>query len=446
MRIVLIICNNSGTMDLPASSATTSATSTRALLAGFAQNYNEVIRFLARRTGNLDEARSLAHDTWLRIAERQPQAEADIQLADPRAYLFTVAHNLAMNHLRRGHWLQGYVQERTQGEMQHPSQTPDVAEGAMYRQAIAAVEATLQALPERARGIFLAHRLHGESQVDIAGRLGVSLNTVERDIILASERLETTLHRWRGTQAPSTPSRASRRKSLSALLGMAAVGVTGVALWGHLQREAMRWQTTLATPRGRALRQTLPDGSEITLDALSRLDVAYSANDRAVRLLQGAAFFAVQRDMARPFTVQALGAQVTVLGTRFGVEIEGRQTVLVQVESGHVRVDEGGRTHDLLAGEGLRIVAGQAARRLNGQAAPWRTGELEFDAVPLGDAVARIARYAPYPLRSTPEVQSLRISGKLRIADARDWLGALPATLPVRLVRLPEGGLEVAAR
>lgn len=424
------------------------APSTRRLLDGFEQNYHEVVRYLAKRTSNLDEARALAHDTWLRIAERKPTADGDVQLDDPRAYLFTVAHNLAMSHLRRGNWLQGYIHEQTQTETLYPTQTPDVADGAMYRQAITAVEAALHALPERAREVLIAHRLHGENQIDIANRLKVSLNTVERDIILAIGRLETALHVWRGTpQAPANSgARVGRRKSLAALLSIFIVGATGTALWQHLQREAMRWHTALATPRGRTLQQALPDGSRITLDAHSRLEVTYSADKRGVHLLQGAAFFAVQRDPSRAFTVHALDVEVRVLGTRFGVEIENRNTVLVQVESGHVMVQLGPNSYELFAGQGLRLQQGQATTLAADTAAVWRQGELNFDARPLADVVAKVARYAPFELRTAASASGLQISGSLRIAQAHDWLTALPHVLPVQLIKLPNGGLEVARR
>jgi len=424
------------------------ATSTRTLLDGFEQNYHEVVRYLARRTHNLDEARALAHDTWLRIAERKPTTDADVQLGDPRAYLFTVAHNLAMSHFQRGNWLRGYIHEQTQTETLHPTQTPDVAEGAMYRQAITSVEAVLHALPERAREVLIAHRLHGENQIDIAKRLGVSVNTVERDMMLASSRLEAALHAWRGTTPASvnTSAGSSRRRSLAALLGIFTIGTTGTVLWQHLQREAMRWHAALATPRGRSLQQALPDGSHITLDAHSGLEVAYSADRRGVHLLQGAAFFAVQRDPARPFTVHALDVEVRVLGTRFGVEIENSDTVLVQVESGHVMVQLGPHSYDLFAGQGLRLQHGHATNLDADKAAAWRQGELNFDARPLADVVAKVARYAPFELRTAASASGLQISGSLRIAQAHDWLTALPRVLPVQLIKLPNGGLEVARR
>lgn len=423
-----------------------SAASTHALLAAFETHYAELIRYIARRTGNLEEARGLAHDTWLRIAERAPETLDDAP-ADPRAYLFTISHNVAMNHLRRGHWMAGYLAECGQIDIGAPVQTPDVAEGAMYRQALAVVEQALAGLRPRVRDAYLAHGLHGEKQADIAARIGVSLGTVERDIAQATGCIEDALHAWRHTRATAVrPRAAGRRRSLAALLGVFAVGATGTAVWQHLQREALRFQTALATLRGQRLQRSLPDGSEITLDAASRLEVDYSAERRRIRLLDGAAFFAVQHDADRPFVVQARGVQVTVLGTRFGVEIDGGQGVLVQVESGRVRVDAQGQMQELTAGQGLRVAEGRMQPQHTAQPAAWRHGEIAFDAVPLADALARVQRYALVPLRAAPAVAGLRISGKLRVADAQDWLASLPRVLPVRLRPLPDGGVEIAAR
>lgn len=352
-----------------------------------------------------------------------------------------------MNHLRRGHWMAGYLAECEQVDASAPAHTPDVAESAMYRQALVVVENALAALRPRARDAYLAHGLHGEKQVDIAARLGVSLNTVERDIGTATRCIEDALHAWRHTSPRGAPPQAaSRRRSLAALLGVFAVGVTGTAVWQHLQREALRFQTALTTPRARQLQRSLPDGSELTLDASSHLDIDYSAERRLTRLLEGAAFFAVQRDANRPFIVQVQGVQVTVLGTRFGVEIDGGNGVLVQVESGRVRVDAYGRTHELTAGQSLRAFDGETLLKDIARPAAWRQGEIEFDAVPLADALARVERYSATRLRATPAAGQLRISGTLRVADARDWLASLPQVLPVRTRTLPDGGVEVAVK
>ncbi len=145
-------------------------------------------------------------------------------------------------------------------------------------------------------------------------------------------------------------------------------------------------------------------------------------------------------------SVQARDVQVTVLGTRFGVEIDGGQGVVVQVESGAVRVEAYGRSHELTVGQSLRAFQGETFLKNVARPAAWRQGEIEFDAVPLADALARIGRYSARHLRTTPAAGQLRISGNVRVSDARDWLASLPRVLPVRLKTLPEGGVEVAAR
>lgn len=422
-----------------------SATTITVLLAAFETHYAELIRYIARRTGNLEEARGLAHDTWLRIAERHK--EIDSPPADLRAYLFTMSHNVAMTQLRRDHWMSRYLAECEQIDIGAPSQTPDVADNVMYRQAVGVVEKALSDLPCRVRDTYLANGLHGEKQRDIALRTRVSITTVERDIVQATRHLEDALHVWRQTRPAAQLVKATtRRKSLAALLGVFAVSAAGSLVWQHLHREALRFQVALATERGRRLQTLLPDGSELTLDALSSLEVEYTAERRLTRLLEGATFFAVQRDVGRPFIVQARDVQVTVLGTRFGVEIDGGQGVVVQVESGAVRVEAYGRSHELTAGQSLRAFQGKTFLKNVDRPAAWRQGEIEFDAVPLAEALARIGRYSARHLRTTPAAGQLRISGNVRVSDARDWLASLPRVLPVRLKTLPDGGVEVAAR
>ena len=431
--------------------------STGALLSAFEQHYAELVRYIARRTGSLEDARGLAHDTWVRIAERD--AGNDIVLADPKAYLFSISHSVAMNHLQRGNWLKSYLAECEQTAGAAPSHAPDVADSAMYRQAVSCVDAALISIPDRARTVYLAHGLHGEKQCDIAERMGVSIDTVKRDIALAASQIEQALQTWRETHptasyadAPGTKAsaarskRTGRRKSLGALLGIVAAGLSATALWQHLQREALRFQTTLATLRGRVQQHVLPDGSAITLDAQTRIDVDFSPERRWVSLQQGAAFFAVQRDVSRPFVVQALGLEVTVLGTRFGVEIDGGNAVIVQVESGAVRVDADGQRTELRGGQSLRVQEGRQLLTAVSAPASWRAGILVFDDMPLADAVARIERYSPVALRVSPSAGALTISGKVQVADAGGWLASLPSVLPVRIRKQADGSIHLERR
>lgn len=451
-----------------------SATFTRALLDGFGDAYPQLLRIAGRSARSRDEARDLVHDAWLRLAEHEragapaagdagrPGGEAATAAALPHdvtAYLAAVARHLALDDHRQRQLLAQHVNEATLHAQLAPAQAPDAADHVMYRQALAVVDRVLAGLPARPRAAFVAHRLHGEKQPAIAARLGVSLNTVERDLIQASACIEDALHRWRGTP-PAGAQPAGRRRSLSALLGLAGLGCGLPLLWTQWQRyrdEQVQWQAALDSPRAEQRRYTLPDGSDLQLDALSRVELRFHAARRSAHLAQGAAFFAVARDEARPFSVQADDVRVTVLGTRFGVELlpgdgtgQALRAVLVQVESGSVRVDPGaGAAPQLLgAGQALRVLPGGRSEResLGATAASWRNGELAFVATPLGEALARLARYTDVPLQASTAAADLPVSGRLRITRARAWVEALPQVLPVRLRPLAGGGLRVERR
>lgn len=404
-----------------------SASFTRSLLSGFEHAYADLLRIAARSTGSRDDARDLVHDTWVRLAEHARGGQADAGGGDlPRdvtAYLAVMAQHMALDAHRREQRLVRHVDEALLHEQLSPTQAPDVADAVMYRQALQVLETTLAGLPERVRQVFVAHRVQGEKHPDIAARLGVSVNTVERDLIQAGDCIEDALLRWRGgapTAGNGSARRAGRRRSLGALLGLAGLGASGTLAWHqwqHWRDTHVQWLARWHNPRGRQTRHALPDGSTLQLDALGSVEVRYFATRREVRLAQGAAFFEVARDPQRPFAVQAGEVRVVVLGTRFGVEVSplaegGGQRVTVQVESGRVRVEPGDGlpARELGAGEGLRVAGAevQAHAVAPGAAAAWRHGELVFtDGATLGEALPRAM---PVRVRQQPEGQGWLVS------------------------------------
>lgn len=434
---------STGHAEVPLAGGTTGWKS-GSLTARFPALYHDLVRFIARRTGNDDDARDLAHDTWLRLVEHE-RGLAHAAPVDTRAYLFTVAHHLAIDHLRRRR-LASSAQAAPLGS------EPDVADAVMYRQAVQAVEAALQSLPERARDVFLQHRLLGIGHAELAQRHGLSRNMIERDVMLAMDHVQRAIERWHGTA--NTQARKGRRRSLAALLGLAGLFTAGGGAWQAWRNLVPQWQMALASRRGQLLRQTLPDGSELTLDAQSRATVNFFAAHRHVLLQEGAAFFGVARDEARPFVVEAGLARITVLGTRFAVELTGDATE-VKVESGQVQVQSldasghPGEPYQLGSGQGARVPhatgphtgGGHVERILAPSTTPatWRMGTLVFDATPLGAAVRRLDRYGSAPVTVDARVAALPVSGQVRIAEALDWLQALPGVLPVRVERPTSG-------
>ena len=416
----------------------------------FCAHQPQLLAYLTGKTGSRDEARDLVQETWLRLAAapaQLPDGSSPSQEA-ARAYLFATAKHLALDHLRQRGMQQRSLQDWQQ--LQPPSAS-DVADQAMYRQALDLVTQVIAELPARMQSALLAHRLQGQTHAQIAQNLQVSLNTVERDLMQADACLEAALLRWRGdAQGTQQAARRRRRGALGALLGVTGLACAGWPAW-QLWQQRLLWQGSLASGTGMQRSLDLPDGSQLRIDAASHVELRYRAGLREAQLLAGAAFFSVARDTERPFEVQAGAVRIRVLGTRFGVELEP-DAVLVQVESGQVRVEQlGSQQQIVLQGQqSLRVplAAGAAAWQVQSQPRPaaWRDGELVFDQQPLGQVVERLGRYSSRPLQIDAGAAQLAISGHVRIVQAERWLRSLPQLAPVQVKAQADGALLISLR
>src|SRR5262249_55156254 len=84
----------------------------------------------------------------------------------------------------------------------------------------------------------------------------------------------------------------------------------------------------------------LSDGSSVVLDTQSRIDVAYSPDQRRVRLTSGQAWFQVAHNAGWPFVVEAGDRRITALGTAFDVRLGNREnSVQVTLVEGKVAVE-----------------------------------------------------------------------------------------------------------
>ena len=142
----------------------------------------------------------------------------------------------------------------------------------------------------------------------------------------------------------------------------------------------------------------LPDSSVVRLRENSTLQYAEDfARKRAVKL-DGEAFFTVAKDAAHPFTVEAGGLTVTVLGTEFNVAAyAGNDETTVTLATGKVEVETDGRTVGLEPMTRLvmdRPTGGFEMGRVDRvDIEALRRGALTFEDIPLDDALRRAARF-----------------------------------------------------
>jgi transmembrane sensor len=202
---------------------------------------------------------------------------------------------------------------------------------------------------------------------------------------------------------------------------------------------------TVSTARGMRRAVKLPDGSTITLNTASRVEIDYSGADRHVNLLEGEAMFDVAKNPQRPFVVAAAGRQVVALGTAFGVRLDG-QAMQVTLVEGSVAIGE----VQLEPGQQLIAAAMQppVVRDVDiEQATSWRTGWLVLERETVRDAIREVARYTDEQIIcDDPRLMELRVSGAFRIGEVEDFLDALAEIHPITVERPHRGELRLVLR
>jgi transmembrane sensor len=205
------------------------------------------------------------------------------------------------------------------------------------------------------------------------------------------------------------------------------------------------------TAKGQQRQISLPDGSRLSLDTDSAVDVAFSPGRRSLTLVKGRALFDVERDPSRPFQVRAGDREVVALGTRFDVRVDPGQ-VRVTLFEGRVAVSPvgGGSAVQLTPGEQFRQ-SGASARVLPApaeeDALAWREGLVIFQDESLGAAASELNRYASNPLLvRDPQIARLRISGAFKSGDPARFARTVSTIHPVRVRRNPDGSIELLPR
>lgn len=132
--------------------------------------------WLQRRLVAAADVEDIVQECYCRLA----QLPDPTQVTVPRAYLFTMARNLAQRQRQRSRVVK--IDTMTDiMEAQIASDLPSPERVASARQELGRVQAALATLSERARRIFVLRKIDGLPQRDIAALLGVSEAVVENE-------------------------------------------------------------------------------------------------------------------------------------------------------------------------------------------------------------------------------------------------------------------------
>jgi transmembrane sensor len=218
-----------------------------------------------------------------------------------------------------------------------------------------------------------------------------------------------------------------RRGVLGGLLAASAAGIVGALL---LPGRGVGYVTKV----GEIRRVPLVDGSVMTINSGTELQVRIAKRAREVELAQGEAWFEVAKDAARPFVVASGKVRAKAIGTAFSVR-KRENGVEVLVTEGVVETWSDGEE-----AQRVRLSAGQCAlindhaivhyetdKPLSvDRALAWRSGMIDLDGTTLADAADEFNRYNDRQIViADPDAAGERFDGLFRINDPEGFAEAV---------------------
>jgi transmembrane sensor len=222
-----------------------------------------------------------------------------------------------------------------------------------------------------------------------------------------------------------------------------------------VERQAVA-QQVYDTAVGEQSTVRLSDGSIVTLNTDSSIEVRYDDTQRLVLLRRGEVYFEVAHDTLHPFRVLAGDRVLEAVGTAFNVRLGSGNDVKMMVTEGRVRVaarvpeaaPQASAAPIVSAGsvavmhEGPLVVQGIDPTEIEVQLS-WRRGMLVFNGEPLASALLEIGRYTTVVFVPDDSIRNVRVGGYFRAGDIDGLLAALRESFDIDSRRLADGRISL---
>jgi transmembrane sensor len=200
------------------------------------------------------------------------------------------------------------------------------------------------------------------------------------------------------------------------------------------------WLADERTATGEIRRIEMADGSHVTLDSNSAIDIAFDKQQRRIILHSGRLLAEVTVDDSfspRPFIIENRDGTAQALGTRYSVEQSSRGSRVTVMES---RVATASHAKP---GERVTLEAGQSiqfdSKRIypveiaDTYATSWAQAQLVFENVPLENVITELARYHKGWLKIDSQTEQMLFTGVLPSNDLPAALEILENALPINI-------------
>jgi RNA polymerase sigma-70 factor (ECF subfamily) len=143
----------------------------------FIDNMVLLRRYLGGFFGSKQDIEDVLQDTYIRAVE----AEAKAAIKAPKAFLYKISKNLALNHHNRAaNKITDAVADFDSLDVLY--QTIDLEDQVDQEQRFSAFCQSVKSLPPQCRKVFILKKIYGLSNSHIAQRLGIAVSTVDKHL------------------------------------------------------------------------------------------------------------------------------------------------------------------------------------------------------------------------------------------------------------------------
>lgn len=253
------------------------------------------------------------------------------------------------------------------------------------------------------------------------------------------EQVRAQMAKIRGGLAPDVLSKAghSRRRMLrtSALVAVTAP----LAYWIVDGASSAPLFADYRTRTGERRDVRLPDGSLLSMNTATALDMRFDIAHRDVTLREGEIVIAITPGPTVPLNVHTEHGTITTQAARMAIRLmHGGATVSVFAHAAEIAPANSSPRIPLAAGQQLffdRRGAG-APSPVDDTATAWLQGRIVALDMPLSVLLGELSRYRRGFVRCAPEIAGLKVSGAFPVSDTDQALAAIERSFPVRVDRL----------
>lgn len=253
--------------------------------------------------------------------------------------------------------------------------------------------------------------------------------------------------RGSGEQASSRRWKRRRKVVWIGVAAAAAIVVLGINLPSNSifnpianPARAQTFETGHAEIRSFAL----SDGTDITLDSDTRVEVTIDPTRRHALLHQGRARFIVKAD-PRPFTIEAANETVVAHQGTIDVEIDKARRADIRLRAGAASLQgDGHEARPLVTNQPVIYTADDpvptAVTAPDADTRAWPTGWVEYRSISLDALIAQANRYAKAPIvLDDPSLASLQASGRFKLTDTEKFAVRIAEPFGLRVSRRSDG-------